>query len=58
MDWDRTILNNKGVPIPVLSSDSQEVIRYRVRMSLLKYFGDPENDNDFESHLSHPFTLP
>ncbi|KFH71257.1 hypothetical protein MVEG_01558 [Podila verticillata NRRL 6337] len=48
----------------VVSADGKSLVAvpkgniYRMRISLLKHFGDLENDEDFETFLSEPFTLP
>ncbi|KAF9972941.1 hypothetical protein BGZ73_003861 [Actinomortierella ambigua] len=52
--WHGELLNDKGVPYP-MPRDTNET--YRLRLSLLKPFGNIENDKDFESHLSVPFRL-
>lgn len=47
----------------VLSADGKSLVAvprgkmYRMRISLLKHFGDLEKDEDFATFLSSPFTL-
>lgn len=63
-----TVKGNTMQVIPwsgqVLSVDGNSLVTvpkgksYRMRISLLKHFGDLENDEDFETFLSMPFTLP
>ncbi|KAF9139991.1 hypothetical protein BGX30_007173 [Mortierella sp. GBA39] len=53
MGWDGYLLREDGTPEPLM----REGKAYRLRISLLKHFGNPENDMDFESHLSEPFSL-
>lgn len=58
MGWGGELLRADGTPEPVMRGDgSGGKIAYRLRISLLKHFGNPENDMDFESHLSEPFNL-
>ncbi|KAG0049745.1 hypothetical protein BGZ83_005428 [Gryganskiella cystojenkinii] len=58
MEWDGKILDKHGKPAAVPKKSDKEDIQYRIRISLLKHFGDTEKDEDFESHLSQPFTMP
>ncbi|GJJ68336.1 hypothetical protein EMPS_00682 [Entomortierella parvispora] len=55
MGWDGQLLKEDGTTATALEGASGQ--RYRLRISLLKHFGNPENDQDFESHLSGPFIL-
>ncbi|ORZ21743.1 hypothetical protein BCR41DRAFT_403657 [Lobosporangium transversale] len=55
MGWDGQILKAEGSTLTVVDAPKEQT--YRLRISLLKHFGDLENDQDFESHLSAPFTL-
>ncbi|KAF8928494.1 hypothetical protein BGZ47_001577 [Haplosporangium gracile] len=58
IDWDGELLREDGTPKSVMQDGSgAEKMAYRLRISLLKHFGNPENDMDFESHLSEPFNL-
>ncbi|KAF9149466.1 hypothetical protein BG015_008741 [Linnemannia schmuckeri] len=58
MDWGGELLREDGTPESVMRDGSgAEKMTYRLRISLLKHFGNPENDMDFESHLSEPFSL-
>ncbi|KAF9206965.1 hypothetical protein BGZ49_001506 [Haplosporangium sp. Z 27] len=52
--WNRQVLNVDGTSEKVVKDANRS---YRLRISLLKHFGDLNNDQDFESHLSAPFTL-
>ncbi|KAI1318752.1 hypothetical protein EDD11_005823 [Mortierella claussenii] len=53
--WDGQILTEDGQTTTV--ADTVQDQNYRLRISLLKHFGNPENDQDFESYLSAPFSL-
>ncbi|KAG0338555.1 hypothetical protein BG004_007173 [Podila humilis] len=59
MGWDGELLREDGTSITVQGNSAQLSSNgvYRLRISLLKHFGNPENDKDFESHLSAPFSL-
>ncbi|KAK3811182.1 MAG: hypothetical protein J3Q66DRAFT_414766 [Benniella sp.] len=56
MGWDGQILKEEGSLTSVIGGSERR--SYRLRISVLKHFGDLENDMDYESHLSDPFTLP
>jgi hypothetical protein len=55
LGWDGKILNKDGKPV---APPIAEGAKARIRISLLKHFGDPENDGDYESFLSKPISLP
>ncbi|KAF9429725.1 hypothetical protein BGZ94_009695 [Podila epigama] len=57
MGWDGELLREDGTTVSVQNSRLSANGVYRLRISLLKHFGNPENDADFESHLSAPFSL-
>lgn len=57
MGWDGELLREDGTPESLLRGGNGARKTYRLRISLLKHFGNPENDMDFESHLSEPFNL-
>ncbi|KAF9090991.1 hypothetical protein BGX29_011187 [Mortierella sp. GBA35] len=54
--WDGELLREEGSTESLLREGAPKR-PYRLRISLLKHFGNPENDMDFESHLSAPFSL-
>ncbi|KAF9362126.1 hypothetical protein BGX26_000014 [Mortierella sp. AD094] len=54
--WDEQILKADGTSAMAVAGGEGQ--NYRLRISLLKHFGNPDNEMDFESHLSAPFTLP
>ncbi|KAF9571056.1 hypothetical protein EC968_001040 [Mortierella alpina] len=61
MGWDGQILTKDGTVTSVPSGRKPKAgspQNYRLRISLLKHFGNPEVDRDFEVHLSEPFGLP
>ncbi|KAF9434007.1 hypothetical protein BGZ76_008685 [Entomortierella beljakovae] len=53
--WDGQIMKPDGASAVTVSAEHGK--NYRLRISLLKHFGNPDNDEDFEIHLSAPFTL-
>ncbi|KAF9113974.1 hypothetical protein BGX27_000437 [Mortierella sp. AM989] len=53
--WDGQILKADGTSAMAVAGSENQT--FRLRISLLKHFGNPDNDQDFESHLSQPFTL-
>lgn len=55
MSWDGQLLKEDGTTTTALEGAKGQ--SYRLRISLLKHFGNPENDEDFESHMSSPFIL-
>ncbi|KAF9189019.1 hypothetical protein BGZ50_000985 [Haplosporangium sp. Z 11] len=55
LGWDGDLLQADGTTTSL--KDEGEQKDYRLRISLLKHFGNPDNDLDFESHLSEPFAL-
>ncbi|KAG0265219.1 hypothetical protein BG011_005262 [Mortierella polycephala] len=55
LGWDGDLLQADGTTTSLI--DGGERKNYRLRISLLKHFGNPDNDQDFESHLSEPFVL-
>lgn len=55
MGWDGQLLKEDGTTTTAL--EGTEGQSFRLRISLLKHFGNPENDHDFESHLSDSFML-
>lgn len=57
MGWDGELLREDGTPESLTRDGNGAGKTYRLRISLLKHFGNPENDMDFESHLSEPFSL-
>ncbi|KAG0026053.1 hypothetical protein BGZ81_006656 [Podila clonocystis] len=58
MGWDGELLQEDGSVAAVLGNTQLSAKGvYRLRISLLKHFGNPENDMDFEAHLSEPFIL-
>ncbi|KAF9277434.1 hypothetical protein BGZ68_009307 [Mortierella alpina] len=60
MGWDGEVLTKDGAVTSVPSGGSSKdepPQNYRLRISLLKHFGNPEVDRDFEVHLSEPFGL-
>ncbi|KAF9320275.1 hypothetical protein BG003_006665 [Podila horticola] len=58
MAWEGELLQEDGSVIMVLGNRQLSPNgMYRLRISLLKHFGNPENDMDFEAHMSEPFTL-
>ncbi|KAK5821293.1 peptidase S8/S53 domain-containing protein [Linnemannia elongata] len=57
MGWDGELLREDGTPESLMRDGNGAGKTYRLRISLLKHFGNPENDMDFESHLSEPFSL-
>ncbi|KAF9961763.1 hypothetical protein BGZ72_002002 [Mortierella alpina] len=60
MGWDGQVLTKDGGVTSVPASSSPKdgsPQNYRLRISLLKHFGNPEVDRDFEVHLSEPFGL-
>ncbi|KAF9903960.1 hypothetical protein EC991_003178 [Linnemannia zychae] len=57
MGWDGELLREDGSTESLMQSGAAGEKTYRLRISLLKHFGNPENDMDFESHLSEPFSL-
>ncbi|KAF9938319.1 hypothetical protein BGZ67_000284 [Mortierella alpina] len=60
MGWDGQILTKDGTVTSVPSSKTPNEgtpQNYRLRISLLKHFGNPQVDRDFEVHLSEPFGL-
>ncbi|KAG0303472.1 hypothetical protein BGZ97_001908 [Linnemannia gamsii] len=60
MVWNGELLREDGTPESVKrvgGGGGGEKLTFRLRISLLKHFGNIENDMDFESHLSDPFTL-
>ncbi|KAG0216416.1 hypothetical protein BGX28_002886 [Mortierella sp. GBA30] len=56
MGWDGEVLTQDGTSTSVFQIMNSSR-NYRLRISLLKHFGNPENDKDFESHLSEPFSV-
>ncbi|KAG0077637.1 hypothetical protein BGZ92_001834 [Podila epicladia] len=58
MSWDGELLLENGSVVAVQGNTQLSAKGvYRLRISLLKHFGNMENDLDFESHLSAPFSL-
>ncbi|KAG0271527.1 hypothetical protein BGZ95_000659, partial [Linnemannia exigua] len=58
MGWDGELLREDGTTESLMRDGNGRVKEtYRLRISLLKHFGNPDNDLDFESHLSEPFSL-
>ncbi|CAO3565732.1 unnamed protein product [Mortierella alpina] len=61
MRWDGQVLTKDGgvnsVPLSTAPNNEGAPQNYRLRISLLKHFGNPEVDRDFEVHLSEPFGL-
>lgn len=58
MSWNGDLLQDDGSVVTVQGNTKlSEKGVYRLRISLLKHFGDPENDMDFEAHMSEPFIL-
>ncbi|KAF8934940.1 hypothetical protein BGZ58_005338 [Dissophora ornata] len=55
MGWDGLLLKEDGTSTTAVNTTERQ--NYRLRVSLLKHFGNPDNDMDFESHLSAPFSL-
>ncbi|KAG0052658.1 hypothetical protein BGZ83_002315 [Gryganskiella cystojenkinii] len=55
MGWDGQLLKEDGTTTTAIEGTEGQT--FRLRISLLKHFGNPENDKDFESHLSDPFTF-
>ena len=55
MGWDGQLLMEDGTTTTALEGTQGQ--SFRLRISLLKHFGNPENDEDFESHLSDSFIL-
>ncbi|KAF9380560.1 hypothetical protein CPC16_010269 [Podila verticillata] len=56
--WDGELLQDDGSVVPVQGNTQlSENGMYRLRISLLKHFGNPENDMDFEAHMSEPFVI-
>ncbi|KAI7816561.1 peptidase S8/S53 domain-containing protein [Gamsiella multidivaricata] len=55
MGWDGQVLLDDGVRAK--PADAPVGQKFRLRISLLKHFGNQDNDIDFESHLTEPFTL-
>jgi len=54
LGWDGKVLNKDGTPVAAPLAKGSKA---RIRISLLKHFGDPEKDSDYESFLSKPFSL-
>ncbi|KAF9580203.1 hypothetical protein BGW38_003249 [Lunasporangiospora selenospora] len=59
VEWDGKVITANGTLKDMFPSKGGPVNQpnYRIRASLLKHFGNPESDLDFEAHLSHPFSL-
>ncbi|KAF9923971.1 hypothetical protein FBU30_005991 [Linnemannia zychae] len=58
MGWDGDLLKEDGSPVSIKHDSTLSVIKtFRLRISLLKHFGNPEHDLDFESYMSDPFSL-
>ncbi|KAG0031184.1 hypothetical protein BGZ82_007090 [Podila clonocystis] len=53
LPWNGQVVSNDGKHFVSVPKDKA----YRMRISLLKHFGDLEKDEDFETFLSEPFTL-
>ncbi|KAF9336901.1 hypothetical protein BG006_007009 [Podila minutissima] len=58
MSWDGELVLEDGSVVAVQGNTSLSANgMYRLRISLLKHFGNMENDLDFEAHMSAPFSL-
>ncbi|KAK3843452.1 MAG: peptidase S8/S53 domain-containing protein [Linnemannia gamsii] len=58
MGWDGELLREDGTTESLMQGSNSRVEKtFRLRISLLKHFGNPDNDLDFEAHMSEPFSL-
>lgn len=58
MGWNGELLQDDGSVVAVQGNTQlSENGMYRLRISLLKHFGNLVNDTDFEVHMSEPFSL-